>query len=119
MEARNAFILKEAFANMGYRHMDKNKNFWGKPVGFGIIIAEIKDEIIEFKTMFNDAKFEANIWGSSTMNLNDITNGIDGDELYHKYVYNIAYREFVAHAEKMFFPNAGEDSKTFDFNNIV
>lgn len=119
METRHAIIFRQAFVNMGYRHMDDKESIWGKPVGFGIIIAEVKDETIEFKTMFNDVKGETNIWGSSAINIKEVTDGVDGDELYKKCVYNIAYKEFEAHADKMFFPVGGSNSTAFDFRNVL
>ncbi len=115
MKIEHAIIFRQAFVNMGYRQMDKKETVWGKPVGFGIIIAEVKDKTIEFKTMFENAKSETLIWGSSTMNIDYITEGVEGEELYNKCVWDIAYKEFEAHAEKMFFPFAGGNSKTFDF----
>ena len=119
MELKHAIIFRQAFVNMGYRHMDEKESIWGKPVGFGIIIAEVKDETIEFKTMFNNVMSEVNIWGSSIIDIKEVTDGVDGEELYKKCVYNIAYKEFEAHADKMFFPMSGSSSKTFDFRNVL
>ena len=119
MDIKNAFVFRQAFVNMGYRPMNEKETVWGKPIGFGIVIAEVKgdNDTIEFKTMFTDTDYKSRIWGSSVIDIKkDLNNEeIEGKELYEKCVYCIAYKEFEAKAEKMFFPLNGYNGKTFDF----
>ena len=113
METKHKDIFHQALVNMGYRQM--NETIYGKPIGFGIIIVEIKNDDAKFKTMFYDAKQQVNVWGSSSLNIKDNPDNLEGEELYKKFTSNIAYKEFEAHTEEILFPLNGELSKTFDF----
>ena len=99
----NRNILNQAFITMGYRQMtDINTgNIYGKPIGFGIIIAKIdkNHKEITFKSLFrNYTTGETTAWLTSKMNI-DYTNPKTGyetvkdEELYNKYVNDIASTE--------------------------
>ena len=120
----NRNILNQAFIGMGYRQLSNNNlgNIYGKPIGFGMIIAQIKNnhKEISMKTLFRryDTS-ETGVWGSSKIDI-DFTNPktgyetLAGEDLYNEYVKSIAYGEYEASAEKVIIPISGKD-KPFAF----
>lgn len=99
----NRNILNQAFITMGYRQMSdiNTGNIYGKPIGFGIIVAKINKnhKEITFKSLFkNYTTGEITTWLTSKMNI-DYTNPKTGyetvkdEELYNKYVNDIASTE--------------------------
>jgi len=116
----NRNILNQAFITMGYRQMSSHNigNIYGKPVGFGIVIAKIDQnhKEITFKTLFSRYdNGETGVWGSSKIDI-DFTNPktgyetLEGKDLYNKYVKNIAYGEYKASVEKVIIPISGRDN---------
>ena len=110
----NRQILNNALVAMGYRNMDNHVvegNFFGKPIGFGLVIAHIEKDhkTMIFKSMFKRYKDgETTCWAESKMDILvpinektgveiDISNG----ELFNLYVKRIAYAEYECHAEKI------------------
>lgn len=99
----NRNILNQAFITMGYRQMSSHNigNIYGKPVGFGIIIAKINQnhKEITFKSIFrNYTTGKATTWLTSKMNI-DYTNPktgyetFEGENLYNQYINDIASTE--------------------------
>lgn len=99
----NRNILNQAFITMGYRQMShfNTGNIYGKPIGFGIIVAKIdkNHKEITFKSLFrNYTTGETTAWLTSKMNI-DYTDPKAGyetvkdEELYNKYVNDIASKE--------------------------
>lgn len=99
----NRNILNQAFITMGYRQMSSYNigNVYGKPIGFGIIIAKINQnhKEITFKSIFrNYTTGEATAWLTSRMNI-DYTNPktgyetFNGENLYNQYINDIASTE--------------------------
>lgn len=110
MDVKVSDIIKQALVNMGYRAM--KDNHWGKPMGYGLVIAEIKDDTIDFSTLFTSHQNKTEQWGHCAINVN-LIDGND-EEMYNKCVYRIAYAEYNAGADlivKKFHPRG----KTFDF----
>ncbi len=120
----NRNILNQAFIAMGYRQLSNHNlgNIYGKPIGFGMIIAQIENnhKEISMKTLFrryNDEKI--GVWGSSKIDI-DFTNPktgyetLEGEDLYNEYAKSIAYGEYEASAEKVITPISG-NYKTFAF----
>lgn len=110
MDTKLSDIIRQALVNMGYRLM--NDNHWGKPVGYCIVIAEIKDKTIDFSTLFTSYQNKTEQWAHCAID----TNLIDGsdEEMYNKCVYYIAYAEYNAGVDRLvkkFHPRG----KTFDF----
>lgn len=125
----NRNILNQAFITMGYRQMSNinTGNIYGKPVGFGIIIAKINKnhKEITFKSLFRHyTTGETTVWSTSKMNIDytDPKTGyetIENKELYNKYVNDIAYEEAEhgTHVYKLIY-NYGSEyavNKTFAF----
>ena len=73
----NKNILIQALVTMGYRPMDEKQLIWGKPIGFGMIAGEIKEEdnAVEFKTLFNNVNNELTVWDSTYTNFEQSQNG--------------------------------------------
>lgn len=99
----NRNILNQAFITMGYRQMSdiNTGNIYGKPIGFGIIVAKIdkNHKEIAFKSLFrNYTTGETTTWLTSKMNI-DYTNPkvgyetLDEENLYNKYINDIASTE--------------------------
>ena len=99
----NRNILNQAFITMGYRQMSdiNTGNIYGKPVGFGIIVAKINKnhKEITFKSLFrNYTTGETTTWLTSKMNI-DYTDPkvryetFKDEELYYKYINDIASTE--------------------------
>lgn len=99
----NRNILNQAFITMGYRQMSSYNigNVYGKPIGFGIIIAKINQnhKEITFKSIFrNYTTGKATTWLTSKMNI-DYTNPktgyetFNGENLYNRYINDIASTE--------------------------
>ena len=99
----NRNILNQAFITMGYRQMSdiNTGNIYGKPIGFGIIVAKIdkNHKEITFKSLFrNYTTGETTAWLTSKMNI-DYTDPKVGYEtlneknLYNQYVNDIASTE--------------------------
>lgn len=89
MDAKLSDIIAQALVNMGYRVMDDNH--WGKPIGYGLVIAEIKDDTIDFSTFFTSRQNKTEQWAHCVINVN-LIDGSD-EEMYNKCVYYIAYAE--------------------------
>ena len=89
----NRNILNQAFITMGYRQMSDftTGNIYGKPIGFGIIVAKIdkNHKEITFKSLFrNYTTGETTAWLTSKMNI-DYTNPKFGYEtLIEENLYN-------------------------------
>lgn len=125
----NRNILNQAFITMGYRQMtDVNTgNIYGKPVGFGIIVAKIENnhKEVTFKSLFrNYTTGKTQPWLTSKMNI-DYTDPkvgyetVKNEELYNKYVNDIAQKEAEHgnHVYKLIY-NYGSEynvNKTFAF----
>lgn len=108
----NRNILNQAFVTMGYRQMTSHNmgNIYGKPVGFGIVIACIEQnhKEITFKTAFRSVKGKTLIWDSKKVNIDytDPKTGyetIDGEDLYEAYIHMIAYAEYECHTDKIIY----------------
>lgn len=108
----NRNILNQAFITMGYRQMSSYNigNIYGKPVGFGIVIAKINQnhkEII-FKTLCRSVQGETLAWDSKKINI-DYTDPkvgyetLDGKDLYERYINMIAYAEYECHTDKIIY----------------
>ena len=121
----NRNILNQAFITMGYRQMSSHNigNIYGKPVGFGIIIAKINKDhkSITFKTCCRNYKEKkVLIWASKNVSIDFIDpklgyEALEGEELYNKYLFTIANAEYKTSAEKIIRPVNGADSETFAF----
>ena len=119
----NKNILIQALVTMGYRQMDEKQLIWGKPIGFGMIAGEIKEEdnAIEFKTLFNNMNNELTVWDSTYTNFEQSQNGkvvkfdeiAEGKELYSMYVNFIAYAEYETNVSKIVF--VGGHTQPFAF----
>ena len=105
-------ILNQAFITMGYRQMSSHNigNIYGKPVGFGIVIAKINQnhkEII-FKTLCSSVQGETLVWDSKKVNI-DYTDPkvgyetLEGEDLYERYINMIAYAEYECHTDKIIY----------------
>ena len=108
----NRNILNQAFITMGYRQMSSHNlgNIYGKPVGFGIIIAKIDQnhKEITFKTGWIYTQGESFILDSKKINIDytDPKTGyetIDGKDLYERYINMIAYAEYECHTDKIIY----------------
>jgi len=121
----NRNILNQAFITMGYRQMSSHNigNIYGKPVGFGIVIAKIDQnhKEITFKTLFRRYDDEkTGVWNSSKIDIDftDPKTGyetIEGEDLYNEYIKSIAYGEYEASVEKVITPVNGK-YKPFAFS---
>ena len=120
----NRNILNQAFITMGYRQMSSHNigNIYGKPVGFGIIVAKIEQnhkEII-FKTLCRSVQGETLTWDSKKVNI-DYTNPktgyetIDGEDLYEAYIRMIAYAEYECHTDKIIYSGCRGGKGPFAF----
>lgn len=110
MDTKLSNIIRQALVNMGYRAM--NDSHWGKPIGYGIVIAEIKDDTIEFSTLFTSRQNKTEKWGHRTIDVN-LIDGSD-EERYNKCTYYIANAEYTTEVDRIvgkFHPRG----KTFDF----
>lgn len=125
----NRSILNQAFIGMGYRQLTHNNlgNIYGKPIGFGMIIAQIENnhKEISMKTLFrryNDGKI--GVWGSSKIDI-DFTNPkvgyetLEGEDLYNEYIKSIAYGEYEASAEKVITPVRGKPFAFVTNNDVM
>lgn len=108
-------IFEQAITNMGYRKMNEGGNFYGKPVGFGIIICEIKENDVEFHTLTHFESIGDQLWNKSTMSISETVGDKEGEDAYKSLVYRIAYCEFECGGDRMFMLNS---EKTFDFREI-
>ena len=106
----NRNILNQAFITMGYRQMSSHNlgNIYGKPVGFGIVIAKIDQnhKEITFKTGWVYAQGESFILNSKKINIdyNDPKVGyetIKGEDLYERYINMIANAEYECGTDKI------------------
>ena len=106
----NRNILNQAFVTMGYRQMSSHNlgNIYGKPVGFGIVIAKIDQnhKEITFKTGWVYAQGESFILNSKKINIdyNDPKVGyetIKGEDLYERYINMIANAEYECGTDKI------------------
>ena len=108
----NRTILNNALVAMGYRNMDNSStdgNFFGKPIGFGIVIGHIERNHKEmiFKSMYNNyIKGETQCWAESKIDISvpiDKKTGAEADipdkKLFDLYVKRIASAEYECHAE--------------------
>ena len=125
----NRNILNQAFITMGYRQMSDftTGNIYGKPIGFGIIVAKIdkNHKEITFKSLFrNYTTGETTAWLTSKMNI-DYTNPKFGYEtlieenLYNQYINDIASTE-TEHGDiiNKFMSNGAEyKNSTFAFSS--
>ena len=104
--AKNTIIrLKSALVSMGYR---KQGNIWGKPVGFMLIVAEVKDSFIRFASITQGLKGTI-CWSKSKFGFDDETTNED-------FVYSIAVTEQGLHIKES--SEAGEPSgKIYNFFN--
>lgn len=125
----NRNILNQAFIGMGYRQLSGHNlgNIYGKPIGFGMIIAYIENnhKEISMKTLFrryNDKK--TGVWGSSKIDI-DFTNPktgyetLEGEDLYNEYINSIAYGEYRASAEKIIAPITGKPFAFITKNDLM
>lgn len=106
----NRNILNQAFITMGYRQMSSHNlgNIYGKPVGFGIVIAKIDQnhKEITFKTGWIYTQGESFILDSKKINI-DYTNPkvgyetIKGEDLYERYINMIANAEYKCGTDKI------------------
>lgn len=121
----NRNILNQAFITMGYRQMSSHNigNIYGKPVGFGIIIAKIDQnhkEII-FKTACRSVKGETLTWDSKKVNI-DYTDPkvgyetLGGEDLYERYINMIAYAEYECHTDKIIYSGCCGEKGPFAFS---
>ena len=108
----NRNILNQAFITMGYRQMSSHNlgNIYGKPVGFGIVIAKIDQnhKEITFKTGWIYTQGESFILDSKKINI-DYTNPkvgyetLEAEDLYERYINMIAYAEYECHTDKIIY----------------
>ena len=121
----NRNILNQAFITMGYRQMSSYNigNIYGKPVGFGIVIAKIDQnhKEITFKTACRSTKDETLIWASKKVNI-DYTNPkvgyetISSEDLYEAYIRMIAYAECECHTDKIIYNGCQGEKGPFAFS---
>lgn len=117
-------ILNQAFISMGYRQMGpiNTDNCYGKPIGFGMIIAIIKDNgEAQFRSLFRKYKNnEVTIWSSKNVNFNNSENETLKDkDLYEKYITEIAYAEYEINAGKVIYVGNHSDTFAFVTNNDI
>lgn len=117
-------ILNHALVSMGYRQMGpiNTDNCYGKPIGFGMIIAIIKDnEEVQFRSLFKNYKNnEVTIWNSKNVNFNNSENEtFNGKDLYEKYITEIAYAEYEVNADKVIYVGHHSDTFAFVTNNDI
>ena len=108
----NRNILNQAFITMGYRQMTSHNmgNIYGKPVGFGIVIAWIEQnhKEITFKTAFRSVKGKTLTWDSKKINI-DYTDPkvgyeiIDGKDLYERYINMLANAAYKCGTDKIIY----------------
>ena len=108
----NRNILNQAFITMGYRQMSSHNlgNIYGKPVGFGIIIAKIDQnhKEITFKTGWIYTQGESFILDSKKINI-DYTNPkvgyetLEAEDLYERYINMIANAEYKCGTDKIIY----------------
>ena len=108
----NRNILNQAFFTMGYRQMSSHnlRNIYGKPVGFGIIIAKIDQnhKEITFKTGWIYTQGESFILDSKKINI-DYTNPkvgyetLEAEDLYERYINMIANAEYKCGTDKIIY----------------
>lgn len=113
----NRKILNQAFITMGYRKM--NKDIYGKPVGFCIIISEIEnDNKVIFKSVFNkyNNHEEKLIYSSYTAKI-DYEVELSNEELYELCCKMIAYAEIEICVGKAM--DTGRKDSTFAFSTIT
>ena len=81
--------LHSSMVSMGYRRVEK---YWGKPVGFMLILAEIDESVVEFRsyTKGNDKTY---CWSSSKFAFDNETTNID-------FGYSIALAEQGLHIKE-------------------
>ena len=118
-------ILNQAFITMGYRQMSSHNigNIYGKPVGFGIVIAKIDQnhKEITFKTACRSVNGETLTWDSKKINI-DYTNPkvgyetISGEDLYEAYIRMIAYAEYECHTDKIIYSGCRGGKGPFAFS---
>lgn len=108
----NRNILNQPFITMGYRQMSPYNlgNIYGKPVGFGIVIAKIDQnhKEITFKTCCRSVNGETLTWDSKKVNIEYINpktgyETIDGEDLYERYINMIAYAEYKCGTDKIIY----------------
>lgn len=120
----NRNILNQAFIAMGYRQMSSHNigNIYGKPVGFGIIVAKIEQnhKEITFKTLCRSTQGETLTWDSKKIDI-DYTNPkvgyetISGKDLYEAYIRMIAYAEYECHTDKIIYSGCRGGKGPFAF----
>ena len=121
----NRNILNQAFITMGYRQMSSRNigNIYGKPVGFGIVIAKIEQnhKEITFKTVCRSVKGKPLTWNSKKVNI-DYTNPkvgyetISGEDLYEAYIRMIAYAEYECNTDKIIYSGCRGEKGPFAFS---
>lgn len=120
----NRNILNQAFITMGYRQMSSFNlgNIYGKPVGFGIVIAKIDQnhKEITFKTCCRAANGETLTWDSKKVNIEYINpktgyETIDGEDLYERYINMIAYAEYTCDTDKIIYSGCRGGKGPFAF----
>ena len=117
-------ILNHALISMGYRQMGpiNTDNYYGKPIGFGMIVAIIKNNgEVQFKSLFRNYKNnELTIWNSKNANFNNYENETLNDvDLYEKYITEIAYAEYEVNADKVIYVGNHSDTFAFVTNNDI
>lgn len=84
-------MIHKALKNMGYRKL--NDSIYAKPVGFILMIAEVKNDKVTIKSQFTNKRGEQMIYGHSEFATNfDETE----EELYNHLTWLIASREYDA-----------------------
>lgn len=113
----NREILNQALITMGYRKMDKD--IYGKPVGFCIIISKIEnDNKVIFKSIFNNySKPEEKLVYNSYIAEIDIEFELSNEELYEICCKIIAYAEIEICVGKAM--ETGRKDSTFAFSTIT
>lgn len=120
----NRNILNQAFITMGYRQMSSHNlgNIYGKPVGFGIVIAKIDQnhKEITFKTCYRSVNCETLTWDSKKVNIEYINQKtgyetIDGEDLYERYINMIAYAEYTCDTDKIIYSGCRGGKGPFAF----
>ena len=120
----NRNILNQAFITMGYRQMSSHNlgNIYGKPVGFGIVIAKIDQnhKEITFKTGWIYTQGESFILDSKKINI-DYTNPkvgyetLKAEDLYERYINMIAYAEYTCDTDKIIYSGCRGGKGPFAF----
>lgn len=89
---------------MGYRNMDNavgGGTYYGKPVGFGIVIGRIckTNGTMTFESLFRDAKGEIRCWSKSVAKFTctdkeeEKEKNLKNEEVFDEYIKKIAHAE--------------------------